>query len=198
MRKRMIEETIYKYDELSYTAKEKVRQFYLDGQWPEIFTDDCEEFLRCEFPNSDLSVSYSLGYCQGDYFAITGTLHLSDVWENINRSEFSDKEIKFINWVLGCGKFDSVFKIETYWRGHGSDYSGILDQLKLDIEAWDFKNIRWKTLEKFTDAVIDYMYAWETKFKQDGYNFFYEIEDDELEEWCDIHEYEFYEDGSVA
>lgn len=76
---------VYKFAELSQAAKEKVRDWYLEGQseLSYIFTDDCMERLSELFPNSNLEVQYSLGYCQGDGFNIYGEIRLDELLEKI-------------------------------------------------------------------------------------------------------------------
>lgn len=76
---------VYRYAELSQAAKEKVREWYLEGQsnLSYIFTEDCENRLAELFPNSDLEVQYSLGYCQGDGFNIYGEIRLDELLEKI-------------------------------------------------------------------------------------------------------------------
>lgn len=74
---------LYKFDELSQAAKEKVRDWYLEGQseLSYIFTDDCLIRLKELFPNSDLKVQYSLSYCQKDGFNIYGEIRLDELLE---------------------------------------------------------------------------------------------------------------------
>ena len=63
---------IYKFNELSDDAKERVKQWYLDGQenMTFIFTEDCIEDLHNLFGDNSLEVQYSLAGCQGDGFNI--------------------------------------------------------------------------------------------------------------------------------
>lgn len=72
---------VYKFAELSQAAKEKVRDWYLEGQESCIFTEDCMMRLSELFPNSDLKVQYSLGYCQGDGLNIYGEIRLDELLE---------------------------------------------------------------------------------------------------------------------
>ena len=72
---------VYKYNELSEDAKEKVKQWYLDDDFsPQEFENSCMDALNRLFPNSDLKVQFSLSACQGDGFNIYGKLDLSDVF----------------------------------------------------------------------------------------------------------------------
>lgn len=198
MRLRMRIEKLYKYSELSEKAKEKVREMYLDGQTPEFFSDDCRDWLKYDFPNSELDVRYSLGYCQGDFFSITGKLALEDVWVLINRSEFSKKEIKFMNWIFSTDLINPLYCISTYWHSDISNYVDLFEDIRWNVLNSIYKNIRWDTLEKFTKSVSEYMKERERKFMEYGYDYFYEIEETELADWCESNGFEFFENGSVA
>ena len=83
MRKETVVTTyeIYTYDELSGEAKEKVKQWYLEGQEADIFTDICKEDLNNLFGENDLDVQYSLSYCQGDGFNIYGQIKAKQIFE---------------------------------------------------------------------------------------------------------------------
>ena len=87
MRTATVEYKVYTFAELSESAKEKVRQWYLEGQEPYIFSEDCEMWLSERFRNSELKVQYSLGYCQGDGLNIYGTLNLYDMYEQIQEKK---------------------------------------------------------------------------------------------------------------
>lgn len=75
---RAITETIttmvYNFNELSDKAKEKVKEWYLNGQDAEFFYEDSMAYINELFPNSELDIQFSLGYCQGDGFNIYGEI----------------------------------------------------------------------------------------------------------------------------
>ena len=51
---------LYKFEELSKEAQEKVVQWYMDDPFRnDIFSDMCDEFYSSEFPNSELNRSTS-------------------------------------------------------------------------------------------------------------------------------------------
>lgn len=50
---------VYRFEELNEEAKEVVKQWYLDGQDTNIFSDDLKSQLDVFFPNSDLNANYN-------------------------------------------------------------------------------------------------------------------------------------------
>lgn len=75
-----VEYNVYKYNELNDKAKEKVREWYFDGQEPFIFEEDCKEDLRSLFGKNALEVQFSLASCQGDGFNIYGNIDAHQIF----------------------------------------------------------------------------------------------------------------------
>ena len=75
-----VEYNVYKFNELSNDAKENVKEWYLKGQEPFIFTDDCKMDLYNLFGKNNLDVEYSLGYRQGDGFNIYGNIDAESIF----------------------------------------------------------------------------------------------------------------------
>jgi hypothetical protein len=78
---RVIEKLVYKYDELSERAKEKVHEWYvsscMDYDWYEYTIDD----LKSQGPEKGLDVdeiNFSGFYSQGDYASWNGSIRLLD------------------------------------------------------------------------------------------------------------------------
>lgn len=78
-----IEIEVFEYDELDDRAKEKAREWYIEGMEfdAEYTLDDCKEFLEKVTGFSDVEINYS-GFCsQGDGASFTGYWHAKDVKE---------------------------------------------------------------------------------------------------------------------
>ena len=208
MRTECVEYKVYKYNELSDRAKEKVKEWYLEGQEPCIFTDDCEEDLYNLFGENELKVQYSLGYCQGDGFNIYGEINAEDILkclENHNggtqlekfENVLTDKEKRTIlNYAAQCGKI----KLPNNNRYCYSlaDYIDIKDDWEYDLEVYSaYKNINVETLEKFEELVKGIFKTLCKSYEKQGYEFFYEISDEDLEEVCEANGYEFLENGKL-
>lgn len=191
---------VYHFAELSESAKQTVRQWYLDGQDSEFFTEDCEMLLKEYFPKSELKVQYSLGYCQGDGLNIYGEMNLNDIYRYIldRKPElFTEKEKRYLEWVIQ--EYGTDVKLESNWRYcycRADSYDFIYD-ITEDMEYNSIRGIKTEVLEKFNTAAQDCLSDLCGEFEESGYNYFYEIEDADLEDWCEANEYEFTEDGSV-
>lgn len=188
--------TVYKYEELSESAKENVRKWYLEGQEPCIFTEDCRMMLNELFPNSDLKVEYSLAYCQGDGLNIYGDIDLGDVLERI-ANDFTEKERKFIKWA--CRSYGRTYNMPSNHR-----YCYCICSRNDFTEDWYdgmkqecMRGIPEDTLDKFNRLVGIYLDKLCGELEEDGYNFFYEISDEDLRDACEVNEWEFDEDGNI-
>lgn len=133
---------IYSFSELSLEAKEKVREWYLEGQEAFIFTENCEWRLSEFFPKSDLKVQYSLSYCQGDGFNIYGTIRLDEIFEKI-QDHFSEKEIRFFKWAFR--EFDSSAEKKLSEKGY---------YVSNMIESY---NDQYEVYDQYGHVVIDYL-----------------------------------------
>lgn len=188
---------VYKYSELSENAKENVKQWYLDGQLAEFFTETCEQDLKNLFGENDLKIQYSLGYCQGDGFNIYGTINAEDIidcLENHNgrcqlekfENVLTNKEKeKILLYAKECGKIELPYNNRYCYSL--TDYIDIADN-------W---NIHTKSVLKFEQMVKDIFKTLCNMYEEQGYEYFYEVEEEILEEHCEINDYEFLADGSL-
>lgn len=190
---------VYRYAELSEDAKEKVREWYLEGQseLSYIFTGDCLMRLSELFPNSDLKVEYSLNYCQGDGFNIYGEIRLEELLEKIAEN-FTEKEMQFFKWAFS--EYDTSYTMASnnhycYCICSRNDF---MENIFYEMNNWYFRNIPEKTMEKFNKLAGEYLDNLCEEFEENGYDFFYEISDEDLQEHCEANDYEFLEDGKFG
>lgn len=196
---------IYKFNELNDSAKERVKEWYLDGQGDLsfIFTEDCEEDLYSLFGDNDLEVQYSLCYCQGDGFNIYGKI---EAWKIFNCLEehnggrqlvefediLTDKEKKTIlQYAELCG--DIELPCNRHYCYSLADYIDIVNEWEWYLEEDYDKEL----LEKFEHMVREFFSALCKGYESMGYEFFYEISMEDLEEYCEANEFEFLEDGTL-
>ena len=196
---------VYKFHELSEDAKEKVREWYLDGQEPFIFTDDCENDLYNLFGDNNLKVQYSLSYCQGDGFNIYGKIDAESIFNCLEKHNggtqleqfenvLTDKEKKTIlHYAEECGEIE--LPMNSRYGYSLADYIEIADPWEYDL--YGYKNVNVEALKKFEKLVRDIFGTLCRSYEKWGYEFFYEISDEDLEEMCEANEYEFLEDGTV-
>ena len=207
MRTATVEYEVYKYNELSADAKKNVKRWYLDGLFPDMFTDDCNEDLKALFGENDLQVQYSLGYCQGDGFNIYGEIEAQKIFnclENHNggtqleqfENVLTDKEKKTIlHYARECGKIK--LPMNSRYCYSLADYIDIKDSWEYDLEYYGFENINVETLEKFEKMVREIFGTLCKSYEKQGYDFFYEIDEEDLEECCEANGYEFTVDGKI-
>ena len=185
---------VYEYKELCEEAKKKVREWYLKGQEACIFTDMCMEDLKNLFPNSELDVEYSLNYCQGDGFNIYGTIYLDEVLEKIS-DKFTAEELKFFKWAFN--RYGSTFKMESnrhycYCICSRNDFS---EDILSDMDYEQMRGIPTATLGKFNKLIGEYLDNLCKDYEKWGYEYFYEVSDEDLREACEANEWTFTEDG---
>lgn len=194
---------VYSYDELSDEAKEKVKKLFLKwrGEDSRIFTEVCEEALNDLFPNSDLNVQYSLSYSQGDGFNTYGTLNIKDLLNaDFSKYPLNDSGITALAnrdaILAACDKAD-VYDIDLE-ENHSYGYS-LADSLEVvpndDENLTDEDIALLSDLENFAREVME---AINSKFENDGYDYFYEMSEEEVRDMADASDYEFTEDGELA
>ena len=193
---------VYTYDELSPEAKEKVKQLFLGwrGEDGSLFTESCETILTELFPTSDLNVQYDLGYSQGDGFNTYGTLKVSDLL-NVNLSEYplKDSGITPLSNVdaikAACDKGD-IYNIELERNNHYC-YS-LADGIEIVSESDDLTPEELDLLNELETFARNVMGRINKVFEDDGYDYFYEMDEDEVKDMADANGYEFTEDGTLA
>lgn len=187
---------VFNFNELSDEAKEKVREWYLNGQDSWTFTQLLKDDLEILFPNSDLNVEYSLGYCQGDGLNIYGELRLEDVLDKV-KEHFTEKELRFFAWAFN----NYTDTIKMVRNGHYcycvADMNDFSEDIYNDMDNDYCSNIPVETLDKFNKLAQEYFVNLCKQYEKEGYAYFYEVDDETLEEWCDCNEYEFTEDGEL-
>lgn len=200
---------VYNYSELSEEAKEKAKQWYLDDDFkPQEFTEIYMENLRYLFPNSDLKLQYSLGYCQGDGLNIYGKLDVVDLLSFIRENKdfscmeqfknaLTEKEVKTIEaYIEVCGR-----KIDLpYNNGHYeycvSDRTEFACDWVEELEYQMYKNIQVDIIRKLENLVRDMFTTLSGQYEEYGYDFFYEVDEKTMEEVCEANEWMFLEDGT--
>lgn len=208
MRTATVNYEVYKYNELNEKAKEKVKEWYLDGQEPFIFSDNCENDLYNLFGKNDLKVQFSLSSCQGDGFNIYGEIDAENILkclENHNggtqlekfENVLTEKEKKTIlRYATECGKIK--LPMNSHYCYSLADYIDIKEDWGYDLEVYSgYKNINMEVLEKFERLVRDIFETLCKSYEKWGYEYFYEISEEDLEEMCEANEYEFLKDGTL-
>ena len=160
MRTECVHYNVYQYNELSAEAKERVKEWYLNGQEPCIFSDDCENDLYNLFGKNDLKVQFSLAYCQGDGFNIYGEIDAESIFKCLENHNGGTQLAKFENvltekekrtilhYATECGRIK--LPMNNRYCYSLANYIDIKDDWGYDLEAYSgYRNINMEALEKF-------------------------------------------------
>lgn len=209
MRTVTMEYNVYKYDELSDKAKEQVKEWYLNSKEPYIFTEDCKMDLENLFGKNDLSIQYSLNSCQGDGFNIYGLIDAETIFNCLEKhnggtqlkrfkSVLTEKEKKTI--LTYAREIGECAVIELPWNNR---YCYSLANRINFAEDWECElkyysnNVNVELIEKFENLVKEIFIELCESYEKQGYEYFYEIPEEELEDICEANEWEFLEDGTI-
>lgn len=199
---------VYKFEELSTKAKDKVKEWYLEGQIPEVFENDVQSQISMMFPNSELKLQYSLNGCQGDGVNIYGYISMQDLLEFKDKFKnedtdylspeifFSDKEFKAVKFYA---KMVPAVTIKLFPNLSYSYCIAFLSEIADSISEalYDIRMIRYDVLNKFEKFAQDTITTLCKEIEDYGYDYFYEISEDELKAYCEDEDYEFLEDGTI-
>ena len=197
---------VYRFEELNEEAKEVVKQWYLDGQDSSNFNDILKYELDLFFPNSELNANYSLNYCQGDGVNIHGIISLKDVLEfstlyQLNefypkmKEVFTEKEIKTLNFYFKQISDSTIELPQTRGYACSAAMAYVEPSLIESLEYDKIRDINKKLIKKFEKFFIESLMILTKEFEERGYDFFYEISKEDLQEYCESNDYWFYENG---
>lgn len=189
--------TVYNFNELSNNAKEKVKEWYLNGQDAEFFYEDSMAYINELFPNSELDIQFSLGYCQGDGFNIYGKISFFDLMKNL-KDKFTEKEKRFLEWAFNESGINSyTMRMNNHYCYCNAFLHEFTEDVFYELDYYRMKNIKKDILDKFNTEARYYIGHICKEFENDGYNYFYEVSNEELEDWADANGYEFTENGNI-
>lgn len=191
------EYTLYEYNELNDKAKEKAKQEYLkDYRTQDIFDDDTNSYINELFPNSDLKLQYSFGYCQGDGVNIYGDMNLYDF---VYKWKATDEEKRTMEFYLYCWNDFTLESNSCHLYSLKMEKNAIYKAYELidELENQSIRNINEDLIKKFYIDLFAYLRLIEKEIANDGYSWFYECDDEEVEEWYESCNVLFYENGEA-
>lgn len=209
MRTVTIEKNIYDYDELNDDAKQTAKNWYLENcRLPEYFSEDVMHDLEVLFGKNHLDVEYSLSYSQGDGLNIYGMIEpnaIFDCLENHNGGTMFEKyenvltdseKQTILAYVEYCGmvKLPKNPSRYSYCVAHMTDVAKAW-QTELEFDGVEEKYIGVDTLKKFEQLVIGMFTDLCMYYEKRGYDYFYDISDEEMSETCEANGWCFTEDG---
>lgn len=200
---------LYKYDELSKEAKEKANNKYL-----EFYRHECdffEDVIKNSLENKGvrgvacIDVEWNLGYSQWDCVKILGNIYFEDLSDELKNKFYkglSNEELKFFKqfeeyskicfreFYAGSGCVEIYVKLsatpeELYDLGLDNDFKFEDKEKYYKISPKIEKNI-----EEWYDEICE-------EYKELGYRYFYEAEEDEIKEYYEDKEQLFLENGEM-
>ena len=185
---------IYKYEELSEKSKKKVKQNYIDNLDSNDFTYMVVEDLK-NIGLKNLRPYYNLNYCQGDGLYLAGYIDFDEI-----NSEL--KENFYKNFILPDYKI--LKSLKEYSRidfNHvGRYYHKNSVEICIYIDG-NFDNKKYNNQKRLADKLIKNIKEWYVtkcnEYENQGYEFFYGISDEELKDFCNDMEYDFFENGTI-
>lgn len=189
------------YDELNKKAKENVRLFLLSLRQPEFFAENVVNELTNGYGLINPHVEFSLNYCQGDGFNIYGDFclyEIKDLLIALNEFDFTQKEWRTLEFYYDCILKDvEVPQNTTRYAYDFSSRINIYNNWAWCLEYDRIRNINYNLILKFENIVKNAFSTLNSHYENEGYNYFYDISDDEIIELCRINQYEFLENGDL-
>lgn len=188
MRTETKEIKVYKFNELSDEAKEKVENTYLELQDADFFEINCKELLKEDYGIDTLDIAFSLNNCQGDGLCLYGKVSFEKDTKffEIATKELTDEEKKIAIDNISYINFDKFN--HSYCHVH---------TVHIEIDGEDETDENKEIYNKIILNVKQWFYSTCRKFEDFGYDYFYEVTEEDLEAWCEANEYEFLENGTI-
>lgn len=201
---------LYKYDELSKEAKEKVNNKYL-----EFYRHECDFFFEDVIKNSlenegvrgvaCIDVHWNLGYSQGDYVKILGNIYFEDLSDELKNKFYKGLSNEELNFFKQFEKYSEICFREFYY---GSCCVEIYVQLSATPEELydlgldnDFKFEDKEKYYKISPKIDKNIEEWYDEiceeYKELGYKYFYEVDEDEIKECYEAEGRLFLENGEM-
>lgn len=181
---------LYEYNELEEKAKERAKEKFLEARREldnDIFTKIAMEILGNYFPFIDgLEIQYDLSYCRGSGVNIYGKFNL----KNVKKMEWLKLEIDSFELAENkryCYSLKSQTETET------------VDDIITEFEwASGYEIADWQVMEirKMVETVFEKLKEAERKIENHGYNFSYEVSDEEMAEYSDSCGVLYLDDGT--
>jgi hypothetical protein len=186
--------TAYNFNELSEDAKWKAKREFLDfDRQPEWFSEDVVLDLNETYGLKNLKTYFSLSNCQGDGLCLYGKIYFSelanDKFKKIAFAGLHHTQIKSISESFMLTEIEFDHNDRYYYAGS----TRISDNA--DYNATDKQQA---IIDKIVENVKKWYFQFCKQWEQYGYDYFYEISDEDMEEVCKTNDYMFFEDGKMV
>lgn len=200
MRKVLIEKEVYKVEELSEEAQNRVieneREF-----WQDDFELCIQDFIETNFPNSDLQYQFSLNYCQGDGFNFYGKIDIKDIVKIVSLDASETRILNDIEDYLQFKKlcntrycysltFKDSFNIDNILSDVECDYNENSNLFSYSVKSYE------NVLVKVKDELREFFIKEEKNFKKLGYDMIYPSIESCIADGV-FDDYEYFENGNI-
>jgi hypothetical protein len=184
--------TAYSFNELDEFTQADAKRSVLDYEHlPEFFSQDLTETLKEDFGLHHLKTYYSLSYCQGDGLCLHGNISFSELFENGKFKKIAFKDIH-PNQIKSVR--DELQKIDFI---HRSRYCHV-NTVCIESHEYDPTEKQMAVIEKIVSNVKSWYLAFCKEWEKRGYDYFYEISDDDMEMVCSEYDFLFTEEGKLV
>lgn len=182
---------LFSFNELNNEAKQKVKNWYNENYKEAYqFSEMCLEQLKNDFGINTLDVEFSLSYSQGDGFCMKGKIIPSEVneyfWNNIICKKLNQTQKQIIKNELNY----FVFKKNNFRYSYAKTV-----YIEPIIEYNEYKH------RKTFNMAMKNIQNWYEKtcktFEECGYKYFYETTEEEIQEFTEINDLWFTENGNL-
>ena len=188
--KKLIKEIIaYQYNELEEYAQEKAKEHYLaEEHLSDFFSEYLIESLREQFGLYNLKTFYSLAYCQGDGLCLYGRITHPELFDN---DKFKKKVFKGIHYKQIQSVKDELQGIDFE---HRSSYYHART-VRIESDECNPTDKQVEIIDRIINNVKSWYLSFCRKWEKQGYEYFYEISDDDMKEICNENDYLFTANG---
>ena len=161
---------------------------------PEEFSEMLTMELKDIYGLTGLTPYYSISFCQGDGLCLTGKIRLDELFNNPLFSKIAfaglyHKSVKMIHDYINDINF--THKCAQYYYPSSINIS--LDVIYGD----DFAKKHWAVVYKIEDNITKWYLEFCKSWEKNGYDYFYEIDDEEMSDVCELNEWFFDQYGNL-
>lgn len=197
MRTIIVKKEIYSFSELSEKAKERAIQDFLDtGIRGEDFYNALKYSARETF-GDEVSVQMSLSSCQGDGINVYGDIDIEKILSE-NKSFFTEKEYKALTWYNEQGYLVVSLPYNRRYCYCMADYLDSGADIAEDIAyRYSLRDANISAIEKLRNLIVKKAKEFCNEMERAGYDFIWEIPEEEFSEMAEDNGWEFLEDGTL-
>ena len=187
---------VYRYEELSTSAKNKVNKYFIEHiRDTDSFIAICEWRLGIILPNSTLDVEYQLDYCQGDYFNFYGEIDLNDILNQII-AKLTPKQIRLFKHIIKSWKSThEIFAKREFYSLNTANDCNIFEGVIGDMEYYGYRDIPVKDIVAIADIAGELLSNICYTLMDEGYSYFYPDET-EIAKHYNANDWYFTSDGT--